>query len=121
MPRAKGGFKTRRRRKKTMKMAAGYRQGRSRLLRAAKETLRRGLRYAYRDRRVRKREFRKLWVIRIGALAREQGISYSQLMGQLRKAGIPVNRKMLSELAVRSPRSFQAVVEAVRHPASPQA
>ncbi len=112
MARAKGGFKTRRRRGKILKAAAGYRGGRSRLIRTAIEALRRGRRYAYEHRKLRKREFRNLWVTRIGAAAREAGLSYSKLIGRLTKAKIQINRKMLSELAIHDPQAFQRLVEA---------
>lgn len=111
MPRAKGGFKTRRRRKKILKRAAGFRGGRSRLTRTAIEAVKRADRYAYEHRKLRKREFRNLWITRIGSVAKEQGLSYSKLMGQLSKAHIQVNRKMLSELAIHDPAAFRQLVE----------
>jgi len=114
MPRAKGGYKTRRRRNEILKRASGYRGARSRLIRSATEAVRRAMRYATRHRKLRKREFRRLWTTRIGIAAREHGLSYSQLMGRLLKAGVAINRKMLSELAIHNPKAFAAVVEAVK-------
>lgn len=114
MPRAKGGFKTRRRRNRVLKRARGYRGARSALIRTATEAVRRAMRSATRHRKLRKRDFRKLWTTRIGIAAKEHGISYSQLMGRLLKANIGLNRKMLSELAIHNPKGFTAVVEAVK-------
>ena len=92
----------------------GYRGGRRKLVRTAKETLVRAGVFAFRDRRVRKREFRKLWIIRINAACRERGLRYSDFVHGLAKAGIELNRKMLSELAVHDPAAFDAVVEKVK-------
>ena len=114
MARAKGGFKTRRRRNKVLKLASGFRGGRSRLIRSAIETVKRGQRFAYEHRKLRKRDFRSLWVVRIGAAAKGLGISYSQLMGRLSKANILINRKMLSELAIHDPTAFKKIVEVAR-------
>ncbi|MGE5819012.1 MAG: 50S ribosomal protein L20 [Deltaproteobacteria bacterium] len=100
MPRAKGGSKSRQRRKKIMKMAKGYVGGRGRLYRSARETVERALTFAYRDRRVKKRSFRGLWITRIGAAAKMNGISYSQLIKGLKQAGVELDRKILAELAV---------------------
>ena len=100
MPRAKGGSKSRQRRKKIMKMAKGYVGGRGRLYRSARETVERALTFAYRDRRVKKRSFRGLWITRIGAAAKLNGISYSQLIKGLKLAGVELDRKILAELAV---------------------
>ena len=111
MSRAKGGFKTRRRRNRILKKASGYRGARSRLIRTATEAVRHALQYAYRDRKVRKREFRSLWISRIGSAAKEHGLSYAALMGKLGKAQVAVNRKMLAELAVRNPAAFGKIVE----------
>ena len=88
--------------------------GRGTLLRTAKETLVRAEAYAYRDRRVRKREFRKLWIIRVNAAARERGLRYSELMNGLKKAQVGLDRKMLSEMAIHDPAAFDAVVEKAR-------
>lgn len=111
MARAKGGFKTRRRRNKILKAASGFRGGRSRLIRSAIETVKRARKFAYKHRKVRKREFRNLWVTRIGNAARDMGISYSKLIGRLSKANVRINRKMLSELAIHDPSAFQKIVD----------
>ena len=117
MARAKGGFKTRHRRRKVLKAAKGYQGGRSRLTRTAIEAVKRAQRYAYEHRKLRKREFRNLWVTRIGIAAREHGLSYSQLIGRLAKAKIQVNRKVLSELAIHDPPAFRTIVDAaIRSP-----
>ena len=100
MPRAKGGSKSRQRRKKIMKMAKGYVGGRGRLYKSARETVERALVFAYRDRRVKKRTFRGLWITRIGAAAKLNGLSYSQLIKGLKQAGVELDRKILAELAV---------------------
>ncbi|WP_456433263.1 50S ribosomal protein L20 [Thermosulfuriphilus sp.] len=110
MPRTKGGYKTRRRHKKILKLAKGYWGNRSRNFRRAKETVERAMAYAYRDRRQRKRQFRRLWQIRIGAAARLNGLSYSKFMGGLRKAGVEIDRKMLAQLAVTDPEVFSRLV-----------
>ncbi|NOZ40808.1 MAG: 50S ribosomal protein L20 [Planctomycetes bacterium] len=96
------------------KKTKGYVGGRGTLLRTAKETLVRAEAYAFRDRRVRKREFRKLWIIRINAAARERGLRYSELVNGLKKAHIELDRKMLSEMAIHDPAAFDAVVEKAR-------
>ena len=114
MPRAKGGPKTRRRHKKTMKLAKGYVGGRRKTYRQARETVERGLTYAYRDRRQRKRDFRTLWIARINAAAREHGLSYSRLMAGLRAAGVEVDRKMLAALALDDPRAFGEIAGLAR-------
>ncbi|MGH7835792.1 MAG: 50S ribosomal protein L20 [Candidatus Binatia bacterium] len=100
MPRVKRGTKARRRRKKIMKLAKGYVGGRGRLYRSARETVERALQFAYRDRRVKKREFRSLWITRINAAARMSGLSYQQLMRGLKNAGVELDRKILADLAV---------------------
>ncbi|MBN2232154.1 MAG: 50S ribosomal protein L20 [Deltaproteobacteria bacterium] len=110
MPRTKGGFTTRRRHKKILKRAGGYRGGRGTLFRSATETVDRALNYAYRDRRVRKREFRALWITRINAAAREHGISYSRLMNGLNLANIDIDRKILADIALNDPSSFGKIV-----------
>lgn len=97
--------------RRLFKKVKGYRGGRGNMLRTAKETLIRAGAYAYRDRRVRKREFRKLWIIRINAAVRERGIRYSEFIHGLNKAGIELDRKTLSEMAINDPTSFDAVVE----------
>ncbi|EKP93984.1 MULTISPECIES: 50S ribosomal protein L20 [Thermaerobacter] len=114
MPRVKGGPRTRRRHKKILKLARGYYGRRSKTFRAANEQVLHSLWYAYRDRRARKRDFRRLWIQRINAAARQYGLSYSRLMSGLRKAGVGLNRKVLADLAVRDGAAFRAVVERAR-------
>src|SRR4030042_1416690 len=111
MPRVKGGPKTRRRRKKVLKMAKGYVAGRGRLYRTAVDAVHRALAYSYRDRRVRKRDFRRLWISRINAAARLHGLSYSRLMDALKKAHIELDRKVLADLAVNDPGAFSKIAE----------
>lgn len=118
MPRAKGGPKTRQRRKKVLKQAKGYWGGRRRLYRTAAETVTRALAFAYRDRRAKKREFRGLWIIRINAGCRALGLSYSAFMNGLKKAGITLDRKILAELAVSDPAAFARLVETARNHAA---
>ena len=110
MPRAKGGFKSRRRRNKVFKLAKGYRGARSKLFRSATEAVDRALNYAFRDRKVKKRDFRALWIARINAASRENGLSYSRLVFGLKKAEIGLDRKILAQLAVVDPGGFSAVV-----------
>lgn len=100
--------------KRLFKKTKGYRGGRQNLLRTAKETLVRAGAYAFRDRKVRKREFRKLWIIRINAACRERGIRYSEFIHGLKKANIDLDRKTLSEMAVNDPAAFDKIVEAVK-------
>ena len=109
MPRATNSVSSRRRRKKVLKLAKGYWGGRSRLFRTAQEAVDRAQRYAYRDRRRRKRDLRRLWIVRINAAARLNGLSYSQLIYGLGRAGVEINRKILADLAVRDPKAFAAV------------
>lgn len=111
MPRAKGGPKTKRRRKKRLKLAKGYWGGRHRLFRTATEAVDKAGQYAYRDRRRRKRDFRRLWISRINAAARIHGVSYSRLIAGLKQAGIGLDRKVLADLAVHEPSSFSAIVK----------
>ncbi|PSL44054.1 LSU ribosomal protein L20P [Salsuginibacillus halophilus] len=111
MSRVKGGYVARRRRKKVMKLAKGYHGSKHRMFRAAQEQVRKSLEYAYRDRRQRKRDFRKLWITRINAAARLNGLSYSRLMHGLKQAGIDVNRKMLADLAVNDEKAFAELAE----------
>lgn len=111
MPRVKGGPKSRRRRKKILKLAKGYVGGRGRLYRSARETVERALAFAYRDRRVRRREFRGLWITRINAAARLSGLSYSEFMSGLKRAGVELDRKMLADLAVSDAPAFTRIVE----------
>jgi len=114
MPRAKGGFKTRRKHKKVLKAAKGFVGGRRRLYRQAKETVDRAGVYAYRDRRVKKRVFRRLWILRINAATRALGLSYSQLIAGLNKADVKVDRKIMADLAVNDPQAFGELVETAR-------
>ena len=104
------GAARRKSKRRLFKKAKGYRGGRSKLLRTVKETVIRSEAYAYRDRRVRKREFRKLWIIRINAAVRERGLRYSEFICGLKKAGIELDRKTLAELAVNDPGAFDSVV-----------
>ncbi|MBW1731309.1 MAG: 50S ribosomal protein L20 [Deltaproteobacteria bacterium] len=106
MPRVKRGFKARRRRKKVLKAAKGYRGAHSKQFKSANIAVKRAGMYAYRDRKNRKRDFRRLWIVRINAAARENGLSYSKLMGGLRKAGVALDRKILADMAVRDPAAF---------------
>ncbi len=106
MPRASNNVQRTRRRKKVLKQARGYRGGRHRLYIPAKETLERGLQYAYRDRRNKKRQFRKLWITRINAAAREHGLSYSRFMYGLKAAEVEIDRKLLADLAINDPEGF---------------
>jgi len=111
MARVRRGVTARARHKKVIKQARGYR-GRSKdVFRVAIERVEKGLQYAYRDRRVRKRTFRALWIQRINAGAREHGLTYSQLMNGLKKAGVELDRKVLSDLAVREPAAFKSLVD----------
>jgi large subunit ribosomal protein L20 len=111
MPRVKRGFKARRRRNKVLKLAKGYRGARSKLFRSAAEAVDRGLKYAFRDRKVKKRDFRALWISRINAGARENGLSYSRLVYGLKKAEIGLDRKILAQLAATDPAGFSAVAD----------
>jgi large subunit ribosomal protein L20 len=106
MPRAKRGTKGRQRHKKLLKLAKGNVGGRRKGYRQARSTVEKGLTYAYRDRKVRKRDFRGLWIVRINAAARSHGVTYSRLMAALKKAGIDLDRKVLADLAVRDPAAF---------------
>lgn len=106
MPRATNNVAAHRRHKKVLKAAKGNYGGRSKLFRTAKETVQKGLTYAYRDRRNRKRDFRRLWIVRINAAARMHGMSYSVFINGLKKAGVNLNRKMLAELAVNDNAAF---------------
>ncbi|RPI79845.1 MAG: 50S ribosomal protein L20 [Desulfobacteraceae bacterium] len=113
MPRVKRGFKARRRRNKILKEAKGFRGGHSKLFKTAAITVNRARAFAYRDRRARKRDFRQLWILRINAAARENGLTYSTLMGAIHKAGIALDRKVLADLAVNDPAAFAKVVGAI--------
>jgi large subunit ribosomal protein L20 len=112
--RIKGGIQTKKRHKKYMKLAKGFRGGRRVLYRSAREGVERGLCFAYRDRKARKREMRGLWIARISAAAKSLGTSYSALVDILKKAGVDLNRKMLSNLAARDPEAFSGLVEQAR-------
>lgn len=114
MARVKKGVTAHRRHKKILKMAKGYRGSKSKLFKKANETVMKALFYARRDRRAKKREFRKLWIARINAAARINGMSYSQMINGLTKAGIEVNRKMLADLAVNDMVSFGKLVETAK-------
>jgi large subunit ribosomal protein L20 len=114
MPRAKGGAKTRQRRKKVLKKAKGYVGGRRKLYRTAAETVLRAGAFAYRDRRQKKRRARSLWIIRVNAACRQLGLSYSVFMAGLKKAGITLDRKVLAELAVKDPGAFAKLAETVK-------
>jgi large subunit ribosomal protein L20 len=114
MPRVTRGFKARRRRNRVLKLAKGFRGGRSRLYKTATEAVDRALVYAYRDRRAKKRDFRRLWIARINAGARMNDISYSKLMGGLKKANIDLDRKVLSNLAILDADAFTKVVQIAR-------
>ncbi|MDR2549166.1 MAG: 50S ribosomal protein L20 [Desulfobulbus sp.] len=112
MPRVTRGFKARRRRNKVLSLAKGYRGGKRRLFKSAVEAVDRALCYAYRDRRVKKREFRQLWIARINAAAKQNGTNYSRLISGLAKSSIELDRKVLSNLAIVDPSAFSAVVKA---------
>jgi large subunit ribosomal protein L20 len=105
----------RKRHNKLLQQAKGYQGSRSRRIRVARQTVLKALSYAYRDRRNRKRDFRRLWIIRINAAARQNGISYSRLMNGLKLAGIDLDRKILADMAVRDPAAFTRVVEQAQH------
>ncbi|HEX7714437.1 MAG TPA: 50S ribosomal protein L20 [Bacillota bacterium] len=110
MPRAKGGFTTRHRHKKVLKFAKGYRGSKSRIFRPANAQVLKSLAYALRDRRAKKRDFRKLWITRINAAARMNGMSYSTFINGLKKAGVEVNRKVLADLAVHDDQAFKDLI-----------
>lgn len=114
MPRSVNAVASRRRRKKILKLAKGYYGARSKVYTIAKNTVEKGLQYAYRDRKTKKREFRGLWIQRINAGARQHGISYSQLMGKLNDKEIGLNRKVLADLAMNHPEAFKAVIDSVK-------
>jgi large subunit ribosomal protein L20 len=111
MTRVKRGNVARKRRKKILKLAKGFRGSHSKLFRTANQQVMKALRNAYRDRRKRKRDFRRLWITRINAAARQQGMSYSQFIAKLKKVNVELNRKMLAQLAVLDPAAFAQVVE----------
>ena len=114
MPRARGGSKTRHRHNKYLKASKGFRGGRRNLYRSAREAMERGLAFAYRDRKQRKREFRRLWIVRINAAARDNGLSYSRFMEGLKKVNIDLDRKVLADMAVQDPAGFTRLAEMVK-------
>jgi large subunit ribosomal protein L20 len=114
MPRVKRGTKARARHNKVLKLAKGNVGGRRKQYRQARETVERGLTYAYRDRRVRKRDFRSLWIVRINAAARLVGLTYRELIHGLKQSGVVIDRKMLADLAVRDLEGFKAIAEQVK-------
>ncbi|AAR34892.1 50S ribosomal protein L20 [Geobacter sulfurreducens] len=109
MPRVKRGFKARRRRNKVLKLAKGFRGARSKLFRSATEAVDRALNYAFRDRKVKKRDFRALWITRINAASRLNGLSYSKLIHGLKQAQVEIDRKVLADLAVSDPKGFSEI------------
>ncbi len=114
MARIKRGVTARKRHKKILKLAKGYFGSKSKLFRPANEQVLKSLSYAYRDRKAKKRDFRKLWIARINAAARTNGMSYSRLINGLKQAGVEVNRKMLSELAINDEKAFSQLVEVAK-------
>jgi large subunit ribosomal protein L20 len=114
MPRTKGGFKTAERRRKILKAAKGFWGGKHRLLRPASEAVDRAMKFAYRDRRAKKRDFRGLWIVRISAAAKANDLSYSTFMSGLKKAGVEINRKVLADLAATDQQAFSRLVEIAR-------
>ena len=112
--RIKRGVTRHRRHRKILKQVSGFRGSRSKLIRPAKLALERSLKFAYRDRRQRKRQFHRLWIVRINAAARENGLTYSRLMSGLRRAGVEVDRKILASLAVSDPKAFSELVEVAK-------
>lgn len=114
MPRSVNSVASRKRRKKILKQAKGYFGARSKVYTVAKNAVEKGLTYAYRDRKQKKRNFRSLWITRINAGAREYGLSYSQFMHKLSQQGIELNRKVLADLAMNEPEAFKAIIDAVK-------
>jgi large subunit ribosomal protein L20 len=114
MTRAVNGTVSRNRRKKVLRLAKGFRSVRSKVFRKARESVEKALCYAYRDRRARKRDFRRLWIARINAAVRSDGMTYSQFMYGLKKANIEVDRKILSDMAIRNVQSFSALMDTAR-------
>ncbi len=114
MARVKGAMRTRARHKKILKLAKGYRGAKSKLYKTANQAVMKSLSYAYRDRKAKKRDFRQLWIARINAAARMNGISYSKFMSGLKNKGIEINRKMLAEIAVSDPEAFKSLVDQVK-------
>ena len=116
--RIKRGLTRHRRHRRILKQASGFRGARGKLIRPARNALERSLKYAYRDRRQRKRQFHRLWVVRINAAARQRGLSYSRLMHGLKRAGVEVDRKILAELAVSHPKAFSELAELAKSQAA---
>ena len=114
MARVKGGMSTKKRRNRVLKLAKGYRGAKSKQFRTAKQAVMKSLKYAYVGRKLRKREFRRLWIARINAAARLNGLSYSRFMNGLKNANVNINRKMLSELAISNPAAFAQLVETAK-------
>jgi len=114
MPRVRRGNKRVQRRKKILKLAKGYRLTKSKLHRSAKESVDRALRFAYRDRRAKKRDFRSLWIVRVGAAARRNDMSYSTFMSGLKKASVALDRKILADIAVRDPETFTQLTQTAK-------
>lgn len=114
MPRVKRGNRRVQRRKKILGLAKGYRLTKSKLHRSAKESVERGLRFAYRDRRTKKRNFRSLWIIRLAAAARRNNLAYSKLMSGLKKAKVALDRRVLAEIAIQDPDTFTQLVETAK-------
>ncbi len=114
MPRVKRAVHSHKKRRKVLKAAKGFRGGHGRLLRSAKEAVARSLQYAYRDRRTKKREFRALWITRVNAAARENGLSYSQFIFGLKKAGVEIDRKVLADIAVNDAEGFRSLADSAK-------
>lgn len=114
MPRVKRGTKRHHRRKKILKLAKGYYLSKSKLFKFAKESVEKALGYAYRDRRARKRDFRRLWIIRIGAAARQNGLNYHQFIFGLKKSGVDLDRKVLADIAATDPAAFTRLAETAK-------
>lgn len=114
MPRVKRAVHSHKKRRKVLKAAKGFRGGHGRLLRSAKEAVARAHQYAYRDRRAKKRDFRALWIARVNAAARENGLSYSQFIFGLKKAGVEIDRKILADLAVNDAEGFRTLADSAR-------
>ena len=114
MPRVKRGPKRKNRRKKLLGLAKGYYLNKSKLYKFAKESVEKALVYAYRDRKARKRDFRRLWIVRIGAAARMNGLNYNQLIFGLKKGGVDMDRKILADIAVQDPATFTRLTETAK-------
>jgi large subunit ribosomal protein L20 len=118
MPRVKRGVTSKRRHNRILRQAKGYYGGRSKLIKTAREAVERGWKYAYRDRKQRKRVFRALWIARINAAAREHGLSYSRFMDGLKRANVEIDRKVLAQLAVSDPKAFSDLAELAKSKAA---